>query len=181
MAAARRSLVTHAELGAGWTAGATPKKVGVLACKGPTSLKGVVETGAVVSPTYRASTAGPFLSASAFVYDSPVGAARFFAQIAKPNALPCLAQSLATGKSSSGVVFTVTSRRTLRAPQVGASAVAVRVVGRATVSAQKVTVYGDVILLQRGSTIEQLSFASFASSVPTATEARIARAAAARL
>ena len=181
MAAAARSLVARADLGAGWTSGGTPKKAGALACRAPTYLKGVLETGAAVSPVFRGSTAGPFLSGSAFVYDSPPGAARFFEQIVKPNALPCLAESLATGKSTPGVSFTVARRQTLTAPPVGASAAAYRVVGRATVSGQKVVVYADVIVLQRGRAIEQLSFASFSVPVPGATEARIARAAAARL
>ena len=181
MAAAHRALVARADLGAGWTAGATPKNVGSLACRAPTSLKGVVETGAAVSPVFRATTSGPFVSGSSFVYDSAAGAARFFAQIAKPQALPCLAQSLASGKSTSGVAFTVIRRQTLPVPRAGVSAAAYRVVGRATVSAQKVTVYADVIVLQHGSAVEQLSFGSFSASVPAATETRIARAAAARL
>ena len=181
MNAAHRSLVARADLGVGWKAGATPKKPGALACRPPTSLKGVLETGVAVSPTYSASGSGPFVSGSAFVYDSAAGAARFFEQIAKPNALPCLAQSLATGKSTSGVTFTVTRRQTLPSPRVGVSAAAYRIVGRATVTAQKVTVYADVILLQRGTAIAELSFASFSAPVPPATETRIARAAAARL
>lgn len=181
MAAAHRSLVARADLGAGWSVGATPKKVGSLACRAPTSLKGVLETGAAVSPVFRMSASGPFVSGSAFVYDSTGGAARFFTQIAKPNALPCLAASLTSGKSTSGVAFTVIRRQTLRTPMVGVTAAAYRVVGRATVSAQKVTIYTDVILLQHRSAIEQLSFGSFSASVPSATETRIARAAAARL
>jgi hypothetical protein len=181
MTAAHRSLAARVDLGPGWKAGPTPKKPGALACRTPTSLKGVVETGAAVSPTYSASGSGPFVSGSAFVYDTAAGAARFFAQIAKPNALPCLAQSLATGKSTSGVTFTVTGRQTLAAPRVGVSAAAYRVVGRATITAQKVTVYADVILLQRGSTIAELTFASFSTPVPPTTETRIARAAASRL
>jgi hypothetical protein len=181
MSAAHRSLIVRADLGPGWKAGATPKKPGALACRAPTSVKSVVETGVAVSPTYSASGSGPFVSGSAFVYDTAAGAARFFEQIAKPNALYCLAQSIATGKSTAGVTFVVTRRQTLSAPRVGVSAAAYRVVGRATTTAQKVTVYADVILLQRGSRIVELSFASFLAPVPPATETRIARAAASRL
>ena len=181
MSAAHRSLVVRGDLGPGWKAGATPKKPGALACRAPATLKGVVETGAAVSPLYSASASGPFLSASAFVYDTAAGAARFFEQIAKPSALPCLSQSLATGKSAAGVTFTVTRRQTLTAPRLGVSAAAYRVIGHATVSAQKVTVYADLILLQHASTIVELSFASFSAPVPAATETRIGRAAASRL
>jgi hypothetical protein len=181
MAAARRSLVTRADLGPGWTAGATPKKVGALACRAPAVLKGVLETGAVVSPTYKASAAGPFVSGSAYVYNSASGAAQFFTQIARPNALLCLAQSLTSGKSTSGVTFTVTRRLSLPTPHVGFPAAAYRVIGRAKASAQKVTVYADLILLQRGNAIAELSFASFSAPVAAAVETRVARAAAARL
>ncbi len=181
MTAAGRALVTRADVGPGWKAGVRPKKPGTLACRAPSTLKGVLETGAAVSPLYSASGSGPFVSASAFVYDTPAGAARFFAQIAKPNALPCLSQSLATGKSAAGVTFTVTRRQTLATPRLGVTAAAYRVVGHASVAAQKVTVYADVILLQHASAIVELSFASFSEPVPPATEQRIARAAASRL
>lgn len=179
MAAARHALVARADLGAGWTAGTSPKTAGSLACTPPTSLKGVVETGAAVSPVYRGSASGPFVSATVFAYNSPAGAARFYTQIAKPDALPCLALSLTSGKSTSGVIFSVIRRKTLPAPVAGAAAY--RVVGRAAVSAQKVTVYADVVLLQHGNVIEELSFGSFSAAVPAATEAHVARAAAARL
>lgn len=181
MALAHRLLVVRADLGPGWKAGTTPKKAGTLACRAPTSIKGVLETGVAVSPLYSAADSGPFASSSVFVYDSAAGAAKYFQQIAKPSALPCLALSVANGTSTAGVTFTVTRRQTLTAPRVGAVSAAYRVVGRASVSAQKVTVYADVVLLQRGSAIVELSFASFSAPVPFATETRIARAAAARL
>jgi hypothetical protein len=181
MAVAKKTLLRRADLGAGWVAGATPKKVGTLACRAPTQLSHVVETGAAVSPTYRAGSSGPFVSGSTFAYDSPGGAARYFDEIAKRSALACLAQSLTSGSSNGGVVFTVRKREVLPAPQLRVSAAAYRVVGTAKVSAQKVTVYADVVLLQHGTTIAQVSLASFAAPVGKATEARIARAAAARL
>jgi hypothetical protein len=181
MALAKHSLLRRADLGPGWITGATPKKVGTLACHAPTQLARVVETGSAVSPTYRAASSGPFVSASAFVYDSPAGAARFFDEIAKPSALACLGQSLTSGSSNGGVVFTVRKRQLLPTPHLGVSAAAYRVVGTATVSAQKVTVYADAVLLQHGKTISQISFASFAAPVGTAIEARVARAAAAHL
>lgn len=181
MTAAHRSLVVRADLGPGWKAGATPKKPGALACRQPTTLKGVVETGAAVSPLYSAGGSGPFVSAAAFVYDTAAGAARFYQQVAKPNALPCLSQSLATGKSAAGVTFTVSRRQTLAAPRLGVTAAAYRVIGHASVAAQRVTVYADLIFLQHASTIVELSFASFSAPVPAATETRIGRAAASRL
>jgi hypothetical protein len=178
---AQRALLRRADVGPGWVAGVTPKKVGPLACRAPTHLTGVVETGSAVSPTYSAASSGPFVSASIFVYDSARAATRYFEGIAKPNALACLAQTVAAGKSNSGVTFTVRTKEVLPAPHVGVTAAAYRVIGRASVSAQKVTVYADVILLQHGTTISEVSFASFSTPLSAGTEARIARAAAARL
>jgi len=181
MTAAHRALLVRADLGAGWTAAAAPTKPGALACQAPASLKGVLETGAAVSPTYRATSTGPFVSASTFVYDSAAGAASYFAKIAKPQALGCLAKSVTSGKSTSGVTFTVIKRQTLPTPHVAATAAAFRVVGRANVQAQRVDVYADTFVLQHGGTIAEVTFASFSAPVGTATEQRIVRAAAARL
>ena len=181
MTAAHRALLVRAELGAGWSSGATPKAPGALACGTPRSLKGVVETGAAVSPTYRATSSGPFISSSAYVYNSAAGAASFFTKIAKPQALTCLAQSLTAGKSATGVTFTIVKRQTLPTPHVSAAAAAYRIVGRASVQAQRVTVYADIVVMQRGGTIGEVSFASFSTPLGVATEQRIARAAAARL
>lgn len=180
MAAARRALLQRSDVGAGWGIGATPKAPGSLACTSPSSLKGVVETGAAVSPTYRATSSGPFVSSSAFVYGSSAGAAKFFTQVAKPRALTCLARSL-TGKNASGVTFTIVKRQVLPAPRVPAVAAAYRVVGRAAVQAQKVTVYADVVLVQRGNAIAEVTFASFSAPLSASTEQRVARAAAGRL
>lgn len=181
IAAAHRVLLHRADLGAGWTAGATPKSAGSLACQSPTFVKGVVETGSAVSPTYRASSSGPFVSASAYVYSSAAGAAKFFTTIAKPQALTCLAASLTGGKATGGVIFSVAKRQVLAAPRVSASAAAFRVIGRANVQAQRVTVYVDIVLLQRGNAITEVTFATFSAPFASSDESRIARAAAARL
>lgn len=179
-AEAHRALVRHSDLGAGWITGATPKKVGSLACATVT-LNGVVEIGSAVSPTYRRSGAGPFLSESAFTYNSSAGAATFFKRVATRGALSCLAQTILNGASSSGVSFTVVEKQALAAPRVSAKAAAYRIVGRAKVSSQKVDVYIDLILLQQGNAIAELGLSSFAVPVARADELAIARSAAARL
>jgi hypothetical protein len=181
MTAAHRALLQRGDLGAGWSAGATPKAPGSLACATPSSVKGVVETGAAVSPTYRAASSGPFVSSSAFVYDSSAGAAKYFTQIAKPQALKCLAQTMASGKTTAGVTITVVKRQVLPAPSLSTTAAAYRVVGRAAVPAQKVDVYADVVLLQRGNAISEVTLAGFSAPLDPATERRIVRVAAARL
>lgn len=180
-AAAHKALVRHADLGAGWTAGATPKKVGALTCATATAPKGVVETGSAVSPTYQSSATGPFLSQSVYVYSTAAGAATLFARVGGQQALTCLAQSFLGADPKGQVVFTASKQQTLPAPKVTGKANAYRVVGRAIVSAQKVTVYVDVVLIQRGNAISALSFATFSAPVSTSVEARIARTVSNRL
>ena len=180
-AAAHAALLHRADLGAGWVAGATPKKVGALTCGTAAAVKGVVETGSAVSPTYQSSGTGPFVSQSAYVYSSAAGAAKLFAQVGGNTALTCLAQSFLGADPSANVAFTAGTQQTLRAPKVNGQATAYRVVGRAIVSAQKVTVYVDIVLIQRGDTISTISYASFSVPLAAGVEARIARAAANRL
>jgi hypothetical protein len=179
-AEAHRVLIRHSDLGGGWVTGATPKKVGSLACATVT-LKGVVEIGSAVSPTYRRSGTGPFVSESAFTYNSSAGAATFFKRVATRGALSCLAQTILQGASSSGVSFTVVAKQALPAPRVPAKAAAYRIVGRAQVQAQKIDVYIDLVLLQQGNAIAELGFSSFAVPVSRADELQITRAAAKRL
>jgi hypothetical protein len=181
VATAHRALLRHADLGAAWVAGTTPKKVAPLACKTVTQPRGVVEVGSAVSPTYRESASGPFVSQSTYVYDSAAGAVRYYQQVARPGALDCLVRSVASGGAAQGVAFTISKQQSLPAPNVGVTAAAYRVVGRATVQAQKVTVYVDVVLLQHGATISEVSFASFLAPFAPSDELRVARAAARRL
>lgn len=180
-AAAHRALVHRADLGAGWVAGATPKKAGTLTCGTTAAPKGVVETGAAVSPTYQLSAAGPFLSESVYVYSSAAGAGKLFARVGGQTALTCLAQSFLGADPNKQVAFTAGKEQTLRAPKVNGHAVAYRVRGQALVTSQKVTVYVDLVLIQRGSAISELSFASFSTPPAASVEARVARAAANRL
>jgi len=180
--AAHRALLTHADLGKAWVTGTTPKKPGSLACAGTATLRGVTEIGAAVSPTYRASGSGPFVSESVFVYDTAAGAARYYERIARRNALACLAQSLTAGASQTqGLTFTVSKRLVLVSPRVGVTASAFRVIGVARTQAQRVTIYVDAVLLQRGGKIAEIGFSSFAAPVRAADELRIARAAVRRL
>jgi hypothetical protein len=85
-----------------------------------------------------------------------------------------------TAASTKDITFRVTGSRGLPAP-VGAGSSAYRVVGQAVTQAQKVTVYVDVVLVQRGNAIAEVTFSSFSTPFPRGMELRIARAAAARL
>jgi hypothetical protein len=179
-AAAHRALLRHADL-AGWTAGTTPKKVGALTCRATTPPKGAVETGSAASPTYEQSASGPFVSQAVYVYSTAAGAAATFRRVSGTTALSCLAQSLAAGDPSGSVAFVAGKKQVLPAPHVTGKAAAYRVVGRATVSAQKVTVYVDLVLVLRGKAITALTYSSFQAPVSAALEQKIARAAAGRL
>ena len=99
-AAARRSLLRLADLGTGWSAGATPKKIGKLTCgSAPPTLAGVVETGSAITQTYRESSSGPFLSQATFIYGGAAEAARFWQHVSGPAALSCLAKGVAGGST----------------------------------------------------------------------------------
>jgi hypothetical protein len=179
-AAARHALIRASDLGAGWTKGATPKTVGALTCAGTArGVAGVVETGSAVSPTYRQSTSGPFLSQATYVYRSAGEASLFWQRVAGRTALACLAKNVAGG-STKDVSFHVVHSTPLPAPA-GKGSAAYRIVGNATTSLQKVKVYVDVALVLRGASISELSWSSFAAPVATSLERRVARAAAARL
>jgi hypothetical protein len=179
--AAHKALLRRADLGAGWFAGATPKKVGTLTCTTAAPPKGVIETGSAVSPTFQAGATGPFVSQSAYVYSNAAGATKLFAHVSGSTAAKCLAQSFLGADPSNSVTFTVTKQQALRAPKVNGTATAYRVVGRATVSAQRVRVYVDIVLIRRGNAISEVSFASFSVPVAASVEAHIARAAANRI
>ena len=181
MAAAKRALIRPADIARGWTAGLTPKKVGALTCgSAAKTVKGAVETGSAVSPTYRAGSTGPFVSESAYVYSTAAGAARFFEHVANKAALACLAASVAGG-STKNVTFKVSHSEQLPAPKAGTKTAAYRVVGSAQLTAQKVRVYVDVVLVLRRNAISELSWSSFLVPVSTSLQLHVARAAAARL
>jgi hypothetical protein len=138
-----------------------------------------VETGSAASPTYGAGVAGPFVTEDAFVYSTVTGAQRFWQHAVGKQTVACAAKSVAAA-STKDVTFKVTHSSNLPAPA-GARSSAYRVVGQAVTQAQTVTVYVDVVLVQRGNAIAEVSFASFSTPFSHSTEQRIARAAAARL
>jgi hypothetical protein len=179
-AAAQHALIASGDLGPGWTAGATPAKPDKLTCGETPSLAGVVETGAAVSPTFRAGASGPFVSQAAFVYGTASQAAALWRHVAGPNVLACLARSVADG-GAKGVRFAVLRREPLSRPAAGARSSAFRVIVQAKTKAQKVTAYVDMVLLGRGNAVTALSFASFTEPVDTTLELSLARIVARRL
>ena len=179
-AAARRSLLRLSDLGAGWSKGTTPKQVGVLTCgSAAPTLAGVIEIGSAITPTYRESSSGPFVSEATYVYGSAAQATLFWAHVSGRAALACLAKGVAGG-STKVVSFRVTREQALPAPA-GKRSAAYRVVGEAKTGLQKVRVYVDVVLVQRGNAIAEISWSSFADPVAASLERGIARTAATRL
>jgi hypothetical protein len=181
IAAAKHALVRAQDAGAGWkTTSAPVKKRGELTCgtASPT-VEGAIETGWAASPTYGADAVGPFVTQQAFVYSTVTGAQRFWQHAVGKQTLACVAKSV-TAASTKDVTFKVTRSVNLPAP-LGAKSAAYRVVGQAVTQAQKVTVYIDVVLVQRGNAIAEVSFSSFAVPFSRGMEQRIAGVAASRL
>jgi len=179
-AAAQRALLRAADLGAGWSKGATPKKIGKLTCgSAPPTLAGVIEIGSAITPTYRQSSSGPFFSQATYVYATKAEAALFWQHVSGRAALSCLTKGVAGG-STKDVSFRVTHQGQLPAPA-GTSSAAYRVEGQAKTTLQKVAVYVDVELVQRGNAITELSWSSFSTPVEPSLERALARTAATRL
>ncbi len=181
VAAAKSMLLRAHDVGVSWKTTAPPvKKVGELTCGNASpTVEGAVETGSAASPTFGADLTGPFVTQSVFVYSTVTGAQRFWQHAVGKQTLACAAKSV-TAASTKDVTFKITRSTQLPAPA-GARSAAYRVVGRAVTQAQEVTVYVDVVLVQRGSAIAEVSFASFQEPFSRGMEQRIVSTAAARL
>jgi hypothetical protein len=181
MAAARAALLRARDLGGAWKAGATPKHPGDLTCDATSpTVPGVVETGRAASPTFHATTAGPFVSQTTYVYASATAALAYWRHAVGPQTKQCAAESL-TSSSTKSVTFVAGPTSTLAAPAVATRSAAFRVQGVAKTTGQRVRVYLDVVLLLRANAITELAFSSFAQPMARADELRIERRAAARL
>ena len=180
-ALAQHALLRRADLGRGWTGTAAPKTVPDLTCPGfSPALTGVVQTGAVISPTFQRSPTGPFASQTAYTYASGAEAGAVWQAVARPRLLRCVAASLVRG-SGDGVHFAVTGKRLLTLPSLSVRAAGYRVTGTASVPSQTVNVYLDVLLLGGGDTVTELSISSFLQPASRALELRVARIVAGRI
>jgi hypothetical protein len=175
-------LLPRSDLGRRWAVSAPPASpVPPLTCPGfapPTP--GVVEDGAAASPTFQAGDTGPFVSQVAYAYGSPGQRAAFWHRVIRRRLLRCIAQSF-IHSSSSGVRFAVTHQRLLGAPELGVPAAGYRVAGTATYTGQSDDVYLDVFAIGGGSSVSELSIASFGVPPVRALELRLGRILAARL
>lgn len=174
-ALARATLLRASDLGRRWTNTPAPTTVPGLTCPGfNPSLSGVVQTGSAISPTFQASSTGPFASQTAYAYASASEEETVWREVAREHLLTCVASSL-VHSTGGGVHFKVKSKRVVSLPSLPVHAMGYRVVGTASVPNQTVSVYLDVVLLGGGTAVTELSFSSFLGPMARATELRLAR------
>jgi hypothetical protein len=181
MALAQGVLLHRGDLGRAWTSTPAPKTAPGLTCPAfSPALAGVMQTGAATSPTFQATSTGPFASQTAYAYASTSAEQTVWGEVARPQLLTCVAASLVRS-TRGGVHFVVTSKRLLTLPSLPVHAMGYRVVGTASVPNQTVNVYLDVLLLGAGTTVTELSLSSFLQPVASAFELRLARIVAGRV
>lgn len=180
-ALARSALLVRADLGHGWGSQSAPAKVPPLTCSGfKPSLNGVVESGAAASRTFAQTTSGPFVSSITYVYKTAAQAAEVWHRAITPKLLTCVAGSLIAG-SGHGVKFTVNGKHMVSLPAIAAGTRGYRVVGTASSTDQQISVYLDVIVLERGRMLAALSYSNFSFPAVRSLELRLARKVAGRL
>jgi hypothetical protein len=180
-ALARSVLLHRADLGGGWSSAPPPKKVPEPTCPGfNPRMPGAVETGVAITPTYRRSSSGPFVSQTAYAYATPAEEATAWHKLATRGLLICVAKSL-TESAAQGVRFTITGRHRLSLPKLPASAAGYRVTARASQTGQSVGVDLDVVMLGRGRTLSEISISSIKQPPSRGFELRLARAVARRM
>jgi hypothetical protein len=176
-AAAKASLIMLSDLGKGWTS--KPAQTGGLqvACSGyQPSFAGVVETGAAGTPAFSAGTVGPFLSQITSVYGSATEASAVWNRAIQAGLITCVAQSVkAIGATGQGVKVKITSQEPLAIQKATTRETAYRVI--ATLTSAKVkykrTIYFDVVVVGKASTIAEITFSSFQAPVPAKVEAAL--------
>ena len=113
------------------------------------------------------------------VYKSARDAIGDFTLGAKPQVARCLGASLQRQLDASAVIATVRSARVVAAPRVGDRRIAYRVIARLEAVGQRVDVYLDVVILQRGRSEVGLMFTS--ARKPYARRSAISAAVAGRM
>jgi hypothetical protein len=174
--AAKASLLTISDLGKGWTAGQTGTPGLKLSCAGwAPSGKGVVEIGVAGSPSFSATQVGPFVSQTTSVYGSAKQASTFWSRAVKPGLIACVTKTV-QAISSQGVKVAISSQGNLPFGKVSSLTSAYRVV--ATLSSPNVKakrkLYFDVLLVGQGSTLSEITLASYTAPVPAKVESALA-------
>jgi hypothetical protein len=175
---AKGSLIQLSDLGKGWSAKAAPNGGLEVSCKGfQPSMKGIVETGAASSPAFSDSSVGPFISQTTSVYGSAGEAAAVWKRVIRPGLITCVVLSVdAIAATGQGVKVKITSQGPLSIQKPTSLVSAYRVI--ATLSSSKVaykrTLYFDVVVVGKASTVTELTFSSLQTPVPAAVESALA-------
>jgi hypothetical protein len=175
MKTAVSSLLTLKDLGRGWTAQKATSSTGIrLSCNGfPVSGAGVVEIGSAESPSFKGGTTGPFVLQQTSVYETTKDANTWWNRGVKPGLITCVAQSLAP-LAAQGIKVTITSQGKLPMASVGDRLAAYRVVATLSTTNGKRKTYFDVVLVQSGRTITEVSYSSLVKPVPANFEHAVA-------
>ena len=181
MASAARVSLTLGDVALGWTSAPAPTTEQSLICAAwHPDLTGVVETGAATSESLQGGKQGPFVSESAWIYQTAGQAGTLWNRVVGPKLLSCLAAAIEQG-STRDVRFKIRSEHVLEAPGANRPRAAYRVVATAATSGQSVTTYYDVIVLASGRAVAELTFARIGAPMSPATERTLSGRVASRL
>jgi hypothetical protein len=162
VAAAKATLITRADLGAGWTGTAT-KGAGIeVSCTGHVpNGKGIVETGAAASPSFSGGGAGPFIVQETSVYRTSAQAGAYWKRAVNAGLVSCTRQAIQT-LGTKGIKVKITSQGPLTVQQVGPLTAGYRVVATLTSKTQKgLKTYMDWILVGKGDTLTEIEISAF--------------------
>jgi hypothetical protein len=173
-AAAKGSLLTLKDLGKGWTAiGSGPPSL-QLACNGyQPSVRGLVEIGSASSPNFSGGNGGPFVSQVTSVLAGARQASNLWSHAVKPGLISCVAQSLES-ITSRGIKVKILAQGALKIPNVADRTAAYRVSATLSSSKQTIKTYFDIVLVESGQTITEVTFSSLVNPVPANFEHGVA-------
>jgi hypothetical protein len=159
-ALARTTLLHGTDVGSGWSSAAPARIVPPLTCpQFDPSVAGAKQIGAAASPTFKASSSGPFVAQDAYAYANAAQRQRVWRAVVRPPLVRCAADGLAGG-SGQGVVLAVTARKPLKLPGLPVPAAGYRVSGTASTTGQSLDVFLDMIVLGSGRAITAISVSS---------------------
>ena len=178
---AKASLLTLKDLGKGWTASGAGLTSLQFSCNGyQPNAKGLVEIGSASSSNFTGGTGGPFIAQVTSVLRGAQQANVLWTRAVKPGLITCVAQSLET-ITSRGIKVKILSQGALPISNVADRTAGYRVAATLSSKKQKLKTYFDVVLVQSGQTITEVTFSSLVSPVPKNFEHAVALIVARRL
>ncbi len=174
MRAAKASLLTLEDLGKGWIATKSGSTGLQLACNGyKPSGKGIAEIGSASSPNFTGGSTGPFVVQLTSVVASTQQASTLWSRAVKPGLITCVAQTLQT-ITSRGIHVAITSQGALQISNVADRTAGYQVAATLSSKKQKLKTYFDVVLVESGPTIYEITFSSLVRPVPASFERGVA-------